>query len=297
MSIAKVTKSATVLAVDIGGTKLEVGVVSAGGAVLSSARIPTPVTEDAEVVYGALTELISKVDSSAMSAVGVGSGGPMTKGGDLLSPLNIPAWRDFPLKLKLAELLGRPIYVDNDAKVLAVGERRFGAAEGLNNFVAMVVSTGVGSGIVLDGSLLNGGSGNAGHIGHMQVVPGGRLCACGGSGCLEAYVSGPSIERITGKPAAAASVEVRDQCARYLGRAIANVASLLDVSDFYLAGSVAIGFGPGFMQATELYANEAACISFLQRISVGPTQHGMRSSLMGAAAYALAELDLAENDL
>ncbi len=114
----------------------------------------------------------------------------MTAGGETVSPLNIPAWRDFPLRRRLAEATGLPTWVDNDAKALALGEGWVGAAAGVSDFIAMVVSTGVGGGIVLDGRLLDGADGNAGHIGHVIVEPDGHLCACGARGCLEAEASG-----------------------------------------------------------------------------------------------------------
>ena len=131
--------------------------------------------------------------SDTVVACGVGCGGPMRAGGEAVSPLNITAWRDFPLRDRLAQLTGVPTFVDNDAKALALGEGWLGAAAGHENFVGMVVSTGVGGGIVLNGRLLDGGSGNAGHIGHVIVVPDGRACVCGGQGCLEAEASGTAI--------------------------------------------------------------------------------------------------------
>ena len=132
---------------------------------------------------------------------GVGCGGPMSPGGETVSPLNIAGWRDFPLRARLRELTGVPTYVDNDAKALALGEGWIGAAAGQRDFIGMVVSTGMGGGIVLDGRLLEGRLGNAGHIGHVVVVPEGRHCVCGGRGCLEAEASGTAIAAITGRPA------------------------------------------------------------------------------------------------
>ena len=106
----------------------------------------------------------------------------MTPGGDEVSPLNIAAWRSFPLRARLAELTGLPTFVDNDAKALALGEGWVGAAAGCDDYIAMVVSTGVGGGIVLDGRLLEGRLGNAGHIGHVVVVPDGRPCRAAAGG-------------------------------------------------------------------------------------------------------------------
>jgi len=161
---------------------------------------------------------------------GVGCGGPMTAGGEAVSPLNIGAWRDFPLRARLGASTGLPTFVDNDAKALALGEGWKGAAAGARDFIAMVVSTGVGGGIVLDGRLLDGADGNAGHVGHVIVEPDGRLCACGARGCLEAEASGPSITAATGRPAVEAGPEVVARTGRLVGRAVASVANLLDLS-------------------------------------------------------------------
>ena len=114
----------------------------------------------------------------------------MTAGGEEVSPLNIPAWRRFPLRARLAQSTGLPTFVDNDAKALALGEGWRGAAVGETDFIVITVSTGVGGGIVLGGQVLDGAGGNAGHIGHVVVEPDGRPCRCGGRGCLEAEASG-----------------------------------------------------------------------------------------------------------
>ena len=166
-----------------------------------------------------------------------------------MSPLNIHAWRGFPLRDRLADLAGLPVAVDNDAKALALGEGWVGAARGCDDYLAMVVSTGVGGGIVLDGRLLDGTGGNAGHIGHVVVEPEGRPCVCGGQGCLEAEVSGTAIAAMTGKPAAEADLGLRRHCGTLVGRAVASVACLLDLQLAVVAGSVALGFGDDFFAA------------------------------------------------
>src|SRR6059058_3824206 len=123
----------------------------------------------------------------------------MTAGGEAVSPLNIGAWRDFPLRARLGASTGLPTFVDNDAKALALGEGWKGAAAGARDFIAMVVSTGVGGGIFLDGRLLDGADGNAGHIGHIVVEPEGRACRCGGNGCAQAEASGTAIAEMIGR--------------------------------------------------------------------------------------------------
>src|SRR5581483_7023047 len=119
---------------------------------------------------------------------------------ELVSPLNIAGWRDFPLRAQLTSFTGLDTFVDNDAKALALGEGWIGAAKGHDNYMGMVVSTGVGGGIVLGGRLLDGASGNAGHVGHVIVEPEGRACVCGGQGCLEAEASGTALAAILGGP-------------------------------------------------------------------------------------------------
>src|SRR5690606_9609553 len=134
---------------------------------------PTPASGSGDEVFGALAALLDELSwqSAGIVACGVGCGGPMTLGGHEVSPVNIPAWRSFPLRARLAALLDRPVFVDNDAKALALAEGWKGMAVGVTDYIGMVVSTGVGGGIVLDGRLLDGARGNAGHVGHVIVEP------------------------------------------------------------------------------------------------------------------------------
>src|SRR5215213_9706688 len=111
------------LAVDIGGTKLATGLVDRSGALLARASAPTPAGDDPEALFRALLAVIGGVEGNGeVDVCGVGSGGPMTRGGEAVSPLNIPAWRRFPLRSRLAEVTGLPVFVDNDAKALALAE-------------------------------------------------------------------------------------------------------------------------------------------------------------------------------
>ena len=200
------TPSRTVLAIDVGGTKIAAGVVSAEGKLLRSASVATPRGRDPEAVYTALLAAVRRAEPADALAVGVGCAGPMTPGGETVSPLNIAGWQHFPLLSRLVKQFDLPVVVDGDAKALAVGEGWQGAGVGVRNFLAMVVSTGVGGGLVVDGRLLHGNAGNAGHIGHVVVVPDGALCGCGSQGCLEAEMSGTAIARRTGAPAQHAPV-------------------------------------------------------------------------------------------
>jgi glucokinase len=235
---------------------------------------------------GLVDEVLGGAGGGALEPVvcGVGCGGPMTAGGEEVSPLNIAAWRDFPLRRRLAEHTGLPTFVDNDAKALALGEGWRGAAAGVPDYVGMVVSTGVGGGIVLDGRLLEGARGNAGHIGHIVVVPGGRRCVCGARGCLEAEASGTAIAAMTGRSAAEAGPDVVARTGRLVGLAVGSVANLLDLRLAVVAGSVALGFGAPFFVAAQAELDATAQLSFSRGAIVRPAGLGDLGPLVGAAA-------------
>ena len=272
-------------AVDIGGTKLSVGVVSLTGEVLSHGRAITPQTN----VWQALSDLIKSqlaLTDVELVGCGVGCGGPMSPDGELVSTLHISEWRDFPLRSKLQELTQMPVYIDNDAKALVQGEVWCGAVAGQTDVIGMVVSTGVGGGIISGGKVLNGRIGNAGHIGHVIVEPEGRLCACGSFGCLEAHASGRSIEAITGKPAAEASPEVIQNTGRLVARALTSVGAIIDLRSAVIAGSVALGFGDPFFEAVQNELNRTAKIAFIRDFTVYRAGLGQLSPLVGAAAVA-----------
>ena len=150
----------------------------------------------------------------------------------------------------------------------------------------MVVSTGVGGGIISGGKILNGRIGNAGHIGHVIVEPDGRLCACGSHGCLEAHASGRSIEAITGKPAAEAGLEVIQNTGRLVARALASVGAIVDLRSAVIAGSVALGFGDPFFETVQNELNRIAKIEFIRDFTVCRAGLGQLSPLVGAAAVA-----------
>jgi glucokinase len=273
----------SVLAVDIGGTKLDVGVVDASGSIVRRERVATPVDDP----WPALASLVERVQAGdGVRAIGVGCGGPMSPGGETVSPLNIGGWRDFALRASLNELTGVDVFVDNDAKALALGEGWVGAARDCRNFIAMVVSTGVGGGIVLDGRLLDGATDNAGHIGHVIVEPDGAPCACGARGCLEAEASGPSIERASGRPASQADAATIERTGTLVGRGIASVVNLLDLQLALVGGSVALGMGDAFFAAAQREVDARCRIEFARGAQVQPVGLGADGPLIGAAAVA-----------
>lgn len=267
--------------------------------------IRTPRATDAEALFRVVRDLLAVAAESALArgeivVCGVGCGGPMTGRGAAVSPLNIPAWRAFPLRARLAEALAalpsaaRPVpgvFVDNDAKAVALAEGWIGAASGQRNYLALVVSTGVGGGIVLNGHLLEGTDGNAGHIGHVIVEPEGHECVCGARGCLEAEASGTAIAAWSRRPPEEATPEIIDRSGRMVGRAVASVANLLDLRLAVVGGSVALGFGVGFFLAAQRELDRYARLDHSRGSRIEPAGLGADAPLVGAAAVGWRGLD------
>lgn len=273
-----------ILAVDVGATKLAAARVTSDGVIKKRSSTPTE-SRNGEELFRKLISLSEEVlEGTEVDGCGVGSAGPMTNNGEEISPLNIPQWRNFPLRSKLSEALGIPVALDNDAKAIALGEGWVGAASGHKNYLAMVVSTGIGGGFVIDGKLLDGEMGNAGHIGHINVDPDGPLCACGSSGCLEAVASGGAIEKETGMPPTEASEEVKIRCGYFVGKAVSIAVNLLNIPTVLIGGSVALGFGPIFLNQVRLTAASFCGLDFTKNLQINFASLKDEAPLIGAAA-------------
>jgi glucokinase len=296
-----------VLAIDIGGTKMAVGIVASDGSVVTSSRTPTPPGADGETIWGALVAAIETLPGSDnVTAVGVGCGGPMQWPSGEVSPLNIPGWRGFPLRQRLQDRYPElTVRLHNDAVCFAAAENWRGAGVGVNDMLGIVVSTGVGGGLVVGGRLVDGHSGNGGHIGHVVVEPEGPPCPCGGRGCLEAVARGPAIaawavahgwvssgdgsaraladDARSGDRAALAAFE---RAGRAVGIAIASTSALLDLPLVVIGGGLAqtgeLLFGP-LRAAVAEYAR----VEFLRDLRVVPAGLGQDAGLVGAAALVL----------
>jgi len=279
------------LSLDIGGTKCAVGLVTREGELVDRTSVPVNPRDTAEDLFSDIAEAVQQQLSRARDqhgdsplTVGVACAGPSTHNLELVSPLNIPQWRDFPLRDRLVDITGLPVFGDGDAKALALAEGWVGGARGVDNFMAMVVSTGVGGGIVLNGQLLEGNSGNAGHVGHVVVEPNGRRCACGGRGCLEAEASGPAIEAITGRSPTQPTYEIMVRTGRLVGRGVASVCNLLDLQLVIVGGSVALGFGATFFSSAQRTLDELCGIEFSRGARIIPSRLADQGGLIGAAA-------------
>lgn len=301
-----------VLALDIGGTKLAAGAYDRTGRALAVARSASaPASSDEQTLWravlGLLDELSPEIAGRELIGVGAGCGGPMRWPAGMVSPLHVPAWRDFPLKDRLEQRYpGLPVRVHNDAVCVAIGEHWRGAGRGRDNILGMVVSTGVGGGLILDGRLINGATGHAGHIGHVIVDPQGPLCPCGARGCLTAFASGPRLaewaraagwrspdgdtarhmaaDAARGHPLAVAAME---RAGRALGIAIASVCQLCDLDVVSIGGGVSQA-GPLLFEPVEAALREFNRLPYGRRVRVVPAALGQEAGLIGAAALILA---------
>lgn len=301
--------STPVLALDVGGTKIAAGLVAPDGSVLVHERVPTPTTDDPAVLWAAVTSLVDGLLADRghvpFGGVGIGCGGPMTWPQGHVSPVNIPAWRDFPLLDRMRDRygIGLPVGIHNDAVCLALAEHRWGAAQGVGDVLGMVVSTGVGGGIVLADARVDGASGNAGHIGHVVVEPDGPACDCGGRGCLEAVARGPAIAAYAvslgwdGEPTAeavadgaragdAAAVAAYTRAGRAIGTALASTVAVLDVRLVAVGGGVAAA-GDILFDPLRASFDEHAGMDFVRRCRIVPAALGRAAGLAGAAALVL----------
>lgn len=187
-------------AVDVGGTKVEIGVGDHAGKLYATRRIPTPDLGKGDAVTDgiakALVELAREGGDLKPVAVGIGSPGPLdSKAGKLIRPSNLPGWEGLALVDNLSKRLGVPVFLENDATAAALGEWRYGTGQGTQDMVYVTVSTGIGAGLIARGQLVRGVGDNAGELGHVVVEPGGRPCHCGLRGCLETVASGTAIGR------------------------------------------------------------------------------------------------------
>ncbi|MFJ4201005.1 ROK family protein [Streptomyces sviceus] len=303
-----------VAALDIGGTKIAGALVDGHGRILLRAQRATPAQEDGESVMHAVEETLGELTDSPLwgraGALGIGSAGPVDASTGTVSPVNVPGWRDYPLVRRVREAVGGlPVELIGDGVAITAAEHWQGAARGHDNALCMVVSTGVGGGLVLNGQLHAGPTGNAGHIGHISVDLDGDPCPCGARGCVERIASGPNIARRAlengwrpgpdgdtsaaavadaargGDPVAVASFA---RAAQALAAGIAATATLVEIDIAVIGGGVGKAGDVLFDPLRKALADYAT-LSFVQRLTIVPAQMGTDAGLVGAAAAALAK--------
>lgn len=263
-----------IVGVDIGGTTIKIGLISADGSILEKWEIVTDTTNNGKRIVQDIwnsiaTKLVErKIDIKDVLGIGVGAPGFVeAETGLVFEAVNI-GWHQMNIKEQLEEKSALPVFVQNDANIAALGENWMGAGQGATNMIAVTLGTGVGGGMIANGSILNGTNGMAGEIGHIKVEPNGLRCNCGGIGCLETICSATGIVKQgmnaiesdsnsrlashyeeTGKITAKDIIDLAkngdEQClqiidhtADMLGKALANIATVINPSKIIIGGGV-----------------------------------------------------------
>ncbi len=265
------TQVSATIGLDIGGTKINGGVIDGSGVILAKGRRDTPAHDPAAIAREAANLIRELSLEHKIDAVGVACAGFIDRSGSTVLFAPNLAWRDEPLKARLESVLDLPVIIENDASAAAWGEFRFGGGAEADDMVLVTVGTGIGGGIVVDGVLLRGAFGVAAELGHMRVVPNGLRCGCGNRGCWEQYASGTALVRearelvVSGTPLAArlselcagdpaalsgpdvtraaaegdpAAAELLSDLGVWIGEGLASVAAILDPQLIVLGGGV-----------------------------------------------------------
>lgn len=298
-----------VLALDVGGTKIAAALVDDTGRIGRQTVRPTPRTADPEDVFSALAEAVTELLEPGLPAlrVGIGSAGPIDEPAGTVSPVNIGAWREFPIvprtRAVIKKLIGAEPLVGlaGDGHCFALGEHWLGAGKDLESIIGVVVSTGVGGGAVLHNRLVGGMTGNAVHVGHITVDAWGGRCVCGNSGCVELYARGPAMVAAaqqagwTGEPDARAltaaakagdpiAISVIDRGMRALAAGLVTTAVELDIATVVLGGGVAKA-GEVIFEPLRRHLREFAVLPYVSGLEVRPAELE-NAGLLGAAALA-----------
>lgn len=308
-----------IIAIDIGGTQTRVAVVNEEGEILQRKAILTNASDGVDKVMNRLIHLIhelydpivEKEGKQAIAGIGLAVPGTLNIHKGLIhSSPNLPDLRDVNIKQLLQTEFHLPVYMNNDANVAALGEFYFGKGRGINHFIYVTISTGVGAGIIENGRLLLGKDGQAAEVGHMCINPDGPLCNCGNNGCIEAYISGTAIVRrtidllkksnepsslrelstISTKDIFAASknndklaLQIIEETRKYLGVAIVNLLHLFNPQMIVFGGGVS-QVGDYLFKEAITYAKTNAMYPMGEEISYYVTDLGDNIGLLGAAA-------------
>jgi glucokinase len=314
-----------IAAIDIGGTKIALGLAGLDGRPLPFRRFPTRVERGPQPIIDEAVNELEHMAAEARArivAVGIGCGGPLDRRrGLILSPPNLPGWDEFPIVKQIEERFGVPVLLDNDANAAALGEHVYGAGRGVRNLVYITISTGIGGGLIINDQLVHGTGDGAGEVGHMVVAPGGRPCGCGARGCLEAFCSGTSIARraaeslardarpstlreaaggaanITAHSVAAAAragdavaSEVWDETIHYLALGLSNIVAALAPEAIILGGGVSTS-GDQLLTPLRGRVRESVKIMPVEQVRILQASLGGDSAICGALIIGRRALD------
>ena len=322
--MAETGGKAPVVGVDLGGTKILVGVVGPDHEILGRSKRPTPAEEGGPAILAAIVAAIDLALAEAhlgradIAGIGVGSPGPLDPGAGVVlfsSNLNV---KDWPLGPDLSREIGRPCLLRNDVRVGGYGEFRLGAGRGYRDVLAAFVGTGIGGCYIADGKIVEGATGNAGEIGHVVVKANGPMCSCGRRGCLEALSSRSAIARRVSKAAKRGEVSVLapkvdkksgklksgdlasavaesdpvalrevERAAHYLGLGLGGLVNLLGPEVVIVGGGVTAALGEPFMELIRASARQQILVDPDQTIKIEPAALGDDAGILGAALMAL----------
>jgi len=305
------------IGIDIGGTNTVFGCIDSKGNTIAEGNLPTQTKEHFEdYIEDLIAEIKSSLENTETEVriVGVGIGAPngSYRAGTIENAANLRWEGTLPIAKMVNEKLNVPVKVTNDANAAALGERIFGGAKNMSDFMVITLGTGLGSGIVVNGDLLYGYEGFAGEVGHIIVRPGGRDCACGRKGCLETYVSATGVKRsvykllakhlgestlrdipfnnLNAKMVAEAAnegdsvaLETFKYTGKMLGEALANVASVTAPEAIFLFGGLAKAGGLLFDPVKEAM-DENMLFLYKDKVKLLPSQLGDDAAILGAAA-------------
>ena len=296
------------LGVDVGGTKIAIALVDAKLGVSERIDVPSSSTDGFELwgrIADATKEILSKADRDIVG-IGIGSAGPIYPNSGTVSPVNIPVWRNFPLVKCFRDVFQiERVALHGDAMALAHAEHKIGAGVGSQNMLGIVVSTGIGGGLILDNQLFEGETGNTSYFGHSSIDFQGKKCACGRTGCVEAYASGPNMVSLAkelgwqslsdsfidvasaARSGDAAALQAIETGSKALAVGLVNFVGSLDIGHIVIGGGVA--------QAGDIYWNplmkhiraESEFYGFLRDLKVSPAKLTTDAGLIGAALSVL----------
>lgn len=296
-----------VAGIDMGATNTKCGVVDEGGRLLWSAVEPTPAREGREALLAHLVRCARQCAAETerlgrrASAIGIAAAGwaDRAMGRIAWATEGMPGWSGAEVAGAVADSLGLPAVVENDARALAEAERRFGAAQGVLNFLCLTLGTGVGGGAVVDGRMVRGGAALGGALGHVVVEPDGEACACGARGCLEAYAGAAALLKAAGRAggdvreliaAANRGEPLAEQAMRsYAARLAQGCATLIHVFDpelIVLGGGIAQD-NPRLVAALREEVDRRVFARDARRIRIEASRLGYEAGVLGAAAVAL----------
>ena len=284
------------LAIDVGATKVAVGLVSRSGEVLARIDVSSKAGSIAEL-NGSLAAAIKNVMASpdvVVVGAGIGSAGPIDNVKGTINPVNIPHWVDFSLVDFVSEVSGlSSVRIIGDASALAYAEFVLGAGRGATNLMGIVVSTGIGGGVVLNGAFHVGRTGNAGMIGHSVVVQGGNECACGQRGCVEAYSSGTNMAKDFGadnfeavasaaRNGDAKAIAAIEKGAAVLALGLLNAVALMDLDTIVVGGGVMLADDVYWPILVKHFEKEMKVLNFPGNVALKKATLGKDSGLVGA---------------